>query len=105
MSPAQGMWSIPGSSTYRAPGICAASSSPARRLTTRSPRRWMTSVGTWIVGRIARTSMSRNISKICWTIAGLAEERSKRAVNSAAWGLPAKLGEKSSTIPSASWPQ
>ena len=35
--PAQGRWSMPGSSTYRAPWICAASSSPARRLTTRSP--------------------------------------------------------------------
>jgi hypothetical protein len=65
----------------------------------------VTSVGTWIVGRMARTSMSRNISKICWTIAGLAEERSMRAVNSAALGSPAKLGEKSSTIPSAFCPQ
>ncbi len=103
-SPAQGTWSIPGSSTYRAPGICEASSSPARRLTTRSPCRWRTSVGTWIVGRMARTSMSRNISKICWTIAGLAAVRSMRAVNSTAWGSSARLGAKSSTIPSACLP-
>src|SRR5215211_2322422 len=46
-SPAQGRRSIPRSSTYRAPGICAASCLPARRLTARSPRRWSTRVGSF----------------------------------------------------------
>ena len=49
--------------------------------------------------------MSRNISKIRWTIAGLAAERSMRAVNSTVWRSCAKLGANSSTIPSALSPQ
>src|ERR1700730_17105807 len=40
------MWSTPGSSTRRAPGMCAAISRPPSTLTVLSPVRWITRVGT-----------------------------------------------------------
>ena len=72
VSPIQGRWSSPVSSTNEALGIRSARYRPAPTGMTRSPDRCKTSVGTRIVERIGRTSISAFIRVKARTAPGLA---------------------------------
>ncbi len=85
----------------RAPGISSATSRPHSTGTTRSPVTWRTSVGTRIVGRIARRLVCAVISISLRAIPGLTAERCIRPHHSTNSGLPTWLGANTDTsVPS-----
>jgi hypothetical protein len=69
----------------------------------RSSRRWITNVGTWIVGSTARTSISLTIVTIRRNALGVTDIRSNRANSRRAWLDSARLGKNQSMV--APWPQ
>jgi hypothetical protein len=72
--------------------MCEARYRPWQGGVMRSSRRWITSVGTWIAGSTARTSMSRIIRIIRRNALGLIAIRSNRPNSSRARSEPARLG-------------
>ena len=65
--------SLPGNEMNRAPRICSASQRVSSMEKSRSSSRARTSVGTWIAGKVERTSIARFICESAFTAPGLAE--------------------------------
>ena len=88
-SASQGAWSVPSTSSIRAPGMWSARYRPPCT-GTGSSRAWMTRVGAVIVGRIGRTSIRNTASSVARAIPGLALMRS----NIASWRIDRTDGSR-----------